>query len=312
METAVAPAAQAQDLVFEYDGHRALDGLSLTVPTGSIFGLLGPNGSGKSTLLTLLAGLREPAGGSLTVLGERPSPALRSRIGLLFQETSLDPLMKVREILWLHGRLFGMPAHRLRQRIAATLETVGLADRAGAFVRTLSGGMKRRLELARALIPEPELLLLDEPTTGLDPESEQALWSHLRQINARGTTIVLSTNKVPEADRHCHTVAFIHKGRVAALGSPAALKAGLKHDGVWLEGDFDPQTVDEVASWPDVGHIKWAPPVLHVTVDSAPVFVPRLFQLAGGRVRALRLREATLEDAYFDYSGAVISQEIPQ
>lgn len=312
METGIGPAVEAKDVVFEYDGHRALDRLSLTVPMGSIFGLLGPNGSGKSTLLTLLAGLREPAAGSLTVLGETPSLRLRSRIGLLFQEASLDPLMKVREILWLHGRLFGMPTYRLRRRIAETLETVGLADRAGAFVRTLSGGMKRRLELARALIPEPQLLLLDEPTTGLDPESEQALWSHLREINARGTTIVLSTNKVPEADRHCQTVAFIHKGRVAAQGTPAGLKAGLKHDGVWLEGDFDHQTVDEVASWPGVGQVKWAPPVLHVTVDDASTFAPRLFQLAGTRVRALRLREATLEDAYFDYAGAAISQGIPQ
>lgn len=295
--------------MFEYDGHRALDGLSLTVAAGSIVGLLGPNGSGKSTFLTLLAGLREPAGGSLMVLGEKPSPALRARIGFLFQETSLDPLMKVREILWLHGRLFGMAAPRLRRRIAETLETVGLADRAGAFVRTLSGGMKRRLELARALIPEPDLLLLDEPTTGLDPESEQALWSHLREINARGVTVLLSTNKVAEADRHCQTVAFIHKGRVAAQGPPAELKAGLKHDGVWLEGDFDPEALKEVASWPDVGHIKWAPPVLHVTVDSAAAFVPRLFQLQGDRVRAIRLREATLEDAYFDYAGAAISEE---
>ena len=308
MSAPSAPAVEAEGLVFSYDGRPALDGLSLTVEPGCVFGLLGPNGSGKSTLLTLLAGLRAPEAGVVRLLGETPSPPLRKRIGFLFQEASVDPLMKVREILWLHGRLYGMTAPRLRRRLGEVLETVGLTHRAGAFVRTLSGGMRRRLELARALLPEPDLLLLDEPTTGLDPDSEQALWSHLEVINRRGVTVVISTNKVGEADRRCHVVAFVHKGRLAAVGPPQALKAGLKHDGVWVEGRFDQQLLDQVAAWPDVGHLKWAPPVLHATVDSASVFVPRLFQAAGDRITGVRLREATLEDAYFDIVGAAISE----
>lgn len=302
------PAVEAEGLIFSYDGRRALDGLSLTVEPGCIFGLLGPNGSGKSTLLTLLAGLRTPEAGAVRLWGETPSPALRKRIGLLFQEASLDPLMKVHEILWLHGRLYGMPAPRLRRRLAEVLETLGLAHRARAFVRTLSGGMKRRLELARALLPEPDLLLLDEPTTGLDPDSEQALWSYLAAINRRGVTVLISTNKVGEADCHCHVVAFVHNGRLAAVGAPEALKAGLKHDGVWVEGRFDQHLLDQVAAWPDVGHLKWAPPVLHATVDSASAFVPRLFHVAGGQITGVRLREATLEDAYFDIVGTAISE----
>jgi len=312
MTTTQAPAAttqavEASGLTYSYDGHTALDGLSLRVPAGSLFGLLGPNGSGKSTLLAVLAGLRAPSSGSVRVLGECPSAGLRSRIGFLFQETSLDPLMTVRETLWLQGRLYGMRRALLRRRCSEVLDAVGLGDRAKSFVRTLSGGMKRRLELARALLPQPELLLLDEPTTGLDPDSEHALWAHLLEINRAGVTVVMSTNKVGEADRHCDTVAFVHKGRLAAQGSPAELKEGLRRDAVWAEGAFRQEMIDEVRRWRGVGRLTWAPPVLHATVDSASAFVPRLFQAAGGAVTSVRLREATLEDAYFEIAGAGLS-----
>jgi len=184
---------------------------------------------------------------------------------------------------------------------------IGLEERSSDMVRTLSGGMKRRLELGRALLPSPELLLLDEPTTGLDPDSEVAIWSHLSEMNRDGVTVILATNNVAEADRRCDTVAFIHDGRVGTQGSPAELKTGLRRDGVWVEGDFGPETVETISAWPDVGKLTWVEPTLHVTVDSAQSFVPRLFQLAGDGITSLRLREATLEDAYFDIVGASIS-----
>ncbi len=219
--------------------------------------------------------------------------------------------MTVRETLLLHGSLYGMPASAIRLRADEMLEAVGLAERARSFVSTLSGGMKRRLELARALLPQPELLLLDEPTTGLDPDSEQSLWSHLTAINRQGVTVVLSTNKVGEADRHCDTIAFIHGGRLVAEGSPSELKSGLKHDAVWAEGAFTDAVVGELRTWPDVGHLVWAPPVLHATVDSAAAFVPRLFQAAGDHISTIRLREATLEDAYFEIVGATLDAAEP-
>ncbi len=312
MRSAQAPpqttrAAEAEAVAFAYEARVALDGLTLSVPAGAVFGLLGPNGSGKSTLLSLLAGLRAPDSGTIRVLGQAPSPAARSRIGFLFQETSLDLLMTVRETLWLHGRLFAMSTVILRQRIDRMLNAIGLAERASDMVRTLSGGMKRRLELGRSLLPSPELLLLDEPTTGLDPDSEQAFWSHLHEINRDGVTIIVATNNVSEADRHCNSVAFVHRGRIVAHGSPAELKAGLKRDGVWVEGEFAQQVIDEVAGWTDVGRLTWAPPLLHATVDSASAFVPRLFQTAGDRITSVRLRESTLEDAYFELVGASLS-----
>src|SRR3989304_3341659 len=157
-----------------------------------------------------------------------PAPPARRTEPSTF--ATFPPLRPVGEPLPRPGRLYGMSSRALRQRTDEMLEAVGLGDRARSFVRTLSGGMKRRLELARALLPQPELLLLDEPTTGLDPDSEHALWTHLIAINGNGVTVILSTNKVGEADRHCDTVAFIHSGRLAAQGPPAELKAGLKRD----------------------------------------------------------------------------------
>jgi ABC-2 type transport system ATP-binding protein len=312
MPTVQAPArttlaVEAENLAFAYADRPALDSLSLRAPAGSVFGLLGPNGSGKSTLLSLLAGLRTPAAGSILVLGEPPSASLRSRIGFLFQATSLDPLMTVWETLSLHGRLYAMHGGMLSERIDRVLRTIELTDRAGHLVRTLSGGMKRRLELGRALLPSPDLLLLDEPTTGLDPDSQQTLWEHLLDINRAGVTILVATNNVREADARCDEVAFIHRGRIVAQGSPGELKAGLKRDGIWVEGDFDDALIQQVSGWPDVGKLTWAPPVLHATVDSAATFVPRLFQTAGERITSVRLREATLEDTYFDIVGTRLS-----
>ncbi len=306
------PATQAitaENVSFSYGERVALDDFSLAVERGSLFGLLGPNGSGKSTFLSLLAGLRLTAAGEVRVLGRAPSPALRGHIGYLFQESSLDPLMTAWETLWLHGRLYGIAGRELRGRCFEMLSMLGLDDRRGSLVRTLSGGLKRRLELARALLPAPELLLLDEPTTGLDPDSEQALWSHLADINERGVTVIMATNKVSEADRYCDRVAFVHTGRLAAQGSPDELKASLKHDGVWVEGQLRDSLIGELRSWPDVGELTWAPPVLHLTVDSAAEFVPRLFRQAGEGITAVRVHEATLEDAYFDVVGSSLAPE---
>jgi ABC-2 type transport system ATP-binding protein len=314
--TASAPpatdyATEVQGLSFAYVEERlALDDLTLEIPSGVVFGLLGPNGSGKSTLLSLLAGLRRPSAGDLRVLGRPPSPVLRARIGLLFQETSLDPLMTPHETLSLHGRLFGVRGHALRHRIRQLLDAVGLSDRADALVSTLSGGMKRRLELARVLLPSPQLILLDEPTTGLDPDAEASLWTHLHEANRDGVTVLLATNNVDEADKHCHQVAFLHRGRLAAQGTPAELKSALKRDAVWVEWpDFPPALADEIAAWEGVGRLTWAGSTLHATVDSASAFVPRLFQTGGDGIRGLRIRESTLEDAYFDIVGASVTDE---
>lgn len=304
----ILAAAEARDVTYSYGDRKALDGVSLSVPSGSAFGLLGPNGSGKSTLLSVLAGLLEPGAGSVRVLGEAPSTALRERIGFVFQESTLDPLMTVREALSFQGRLFGLSGRAIRQRGDELLETVGLSERSHDLTRTLSGGMRRRLELARAFLTGPELLLLDEPTTGLDPDSEQAVWTHLRSMNREGATVIAATNKVAEADRYCDRIAFVHAGSIASQGTPADLKAGLRHDGVFAEGEFADELIAEIGGWEEVGGLRWSPPLLHATVDRASTFVPRLFEKADSKISTVRVHEASLEDAYFDAVGLPINE----
>ena len=303
------PAIEVRDLVVSYGERRALDGVSLSVPRRAVIGLLGPNGSGKSTLLSVVAGLRPPQEGEACLFGEPLTTAGRRRVGVVFQETCLDPLMTLHETLWLHGRLFGLGGRELGRRIEELLERFGLAERARDAVRTLSGGLRRRLELARALLPSPQVLLLDEPTTGLDPDSRRALWEHLRAARGEGLALLLATNDVAEAERECDTVAFLHQGHLVAQGRPAELKGGLKHDSVRVEckdGRATPLS-DIVAGWPGVGRVTCAGAVLHVTVDDASSFVPRLFQADADGIRAIRIETSTLEDAYFQVAGSPLS-----
>jgi ABC-2 type transport system ATP-binding protein len=247
--------------------------------------------------------------GSIQVLGAAPKDA-RRRLGVVFQESCLDPLMTVQETLALHGKLFGLGGHRLNDGIRSLLSRFGLANRSHNRAGTLSGGLKRRLELARALLPGPDLLLLDEPTTGLDPDSRRSFWDHLGEERDRGLTIVLATNDVQEAERECDTVYFLHHGQIIASGSPAELKAGLKHDSVRVEctnGRAAPLS-RTVAGWPDVGGVTAAGPVLHITVDDASAFVPRLFQASDGGIHTVTIEPSTLEDAYFQIAGAPLTE----
>jgi ABC-type multidrug transport system ATPase subunit len=186
-----------------------------------------------------------------------------------------------------------------------------LMDRADEATRTLSGGLRRRLELARALLPEPEVLLLDEPTIGLDPESRRELWQLLRAFRDAGLTILLATNDVQEAERECDQVNFMHKGKLVAGGKPDELKRGLRHDSVRLDcvNGRAAELAGTVNSWPEVGRAVAAGPVLHVTVDDANAFVPRLFAAGAGGIRNIHIEPATLEDAYFEITGASLQAD---
>jgi ABC-type multidrug transport system ATPase subunit len=314
LETAPAPssdrsistsvAIEVRDAAYRYGERPALDGLSLSVPQGAIFGLLGPNGSGKSTLLSLLVGLRQPAAGEIRVLGAPPSPSVRAKVGIVFQERSLDPQMTVRETMALQGRLFGMTRDDIAARTGELLERMGLLDRAGSFTRTLSGGMKRRLELARALLPDPEVIVLDEPTLALDPDSKHRLWEHLMEANAEGRTLLLATNDVAEAERYCDTVALIDSGRLVAQGAPAELKAGLRREAVRVEWRSELAARSaQLDGWAEAGHVRLAGQTTHVTVDAASPFLTRLFQQCGDQIHGVRIEQSTLEDVYFQLVG---------
>ena len=305
-----AAAIEVRDLVVSYGERRAVDGVTLSVAQGTAVGLLGPNGSGKSTLLSAVAGLRAPQDGEVLILGDSPVPAVRRRVGVVFQESCLDPLMTLHETLWLHGRLFGLGRSPLARRIETLLDQFELTPRTRDAVGTLSGGLRRRLELARALLHEPQVLLLDEPTTGLDPDSKRAFWEHLRSVRGDSLALLLATNDVLEAERECDTVAFLHQGRLVAQGSPTELKGGLKHDSVRVECiDGRAQAISiAIAGWPGVGRVTCIDAVLHVTVDEASSFVPRLFQTEADGIHTIQIERSTLEDAYFQVAGASLSR----
>jgi ABC-2 type transport system ATP-binding protein len=310
-------AIQIDGLSFSYGDRVAIDGLTLEVPAGAVFGLLGPNGSGKSTLLSILIDRRTHQSGRVSLLRAVPSREARARIGVVFQEPSLDPLMTVAETMALHARLFGMAGQPARSETARLLERVGLTDRASVRTSTLSGGMKRRLELARALLPGPELLLLDEPTLALDLDSRRALWDELLAVNQGGVTLLLATNDVDDAERYCTTVALLDEGKLVACGTPSGLKHELRHDAVRIEWHGDAaKHAEMLRSWEGVGTVRaGATPdainVTHVTVDAATPFLARLFEACGTEIRGVRIDEATLEDVYFQKVGRGIAGGAP-
>ena len=222
------PVLAIEGLVKTFGAHRAVDGVAFEVAPGECFGLLGPNGAGKSTTLKLALGLMEPDAGRIELLGE-PVPArareARERVGVVPQNDPLDPDFTVAENLLVFGRYFGQPDSVTRTRIEPLLEFAQLGNKRDARIQTLSGGMKRRLTMARALINDPQVLFLDEPTTGLDPQARHLIWERLKRLLAQGKTIVLTTHFMDEAERLCDRLAIIDSGRPIATASPAALIA---------------------------------------------------------------------------------------
>jgi lipooligosaccharide transport system ATP-binding protein len=218
----------ARALKKSYGGLEVVRGIDLAVASGECFGLLGPNGAGKTTTLRLCLGLTHPDGGEIELLGE-PIPArareARMRVGVVPQFDNLDPDFSVTENLLVYGRYFGMPAKAIAARVPALLEFAGLTGRADAKINALSGGMKRRLTLARALVNDPQLLFMDEPTTGLDPQARHLIWERLRRLTQEGKTIILTTHFMEEAERLCNRLAIMDGGRVVVQGTPRSLIA---------------------------------------------------------------------------------------
>jgi lipooligosaccharide transport system ATP-binding protein len=221
-----APVIVATDLVKRYGETAAVDGISFEVAPGESFGLLGPNGAGKSTTMRMVGAVSTRTGGELRILDMDPNdfgPEIRSRLGVVPQADNLDAELRVRENLLVYGRYFGLPLRHLRTRADELLDFAQLSDRAMAKVDDLSGGMKRRLTIARALINDPRILLLDEPTTGLDPQARHILWDRLFRLKEQGTTLVLTTHYMDEAEQLCDRLVVVDKGRIMAEGAPAAL-----------------------------------------------------------------------------------------
>jgi ABC-2 type transport system ATP-binding protein len=304
------PAILVQALVRQFGERRALDGVSFSVEPGEIFGLLGPNGGGKTTLFRILSTALDPTLGSAAVLGldvVRDRAAVRRRIGVVFQSPSLDPKLTVIENLVHQGHLYGLRGSDLRGRIDEMLARLVLADRARDRVEKLSGGLQRRVELAKGFLHQPEVLLLDEPSTGLDPGARRDLWDYLLHLKSRGVTALLTTHLMDEADR-CDRLAILDRGRVVAAGAPETLRSEIGGHVVSVRS-ADPRALcDEIR-----GRFGGEPAVVDGTVrverPDGAAFVPQLVGAFPGRILSVTVARPTLEDVFIRRTGRPFEQE---
>jgi lipooligosaccharide transport system ATP-binding protein len=285
-----------------YDGAEVVSGVDLAVAAGECFGLLGPNGAGKTTTLKLCLGLIEPDAGEIELLGEpvpRRAREARVRVGVVPQIDNLDPDFSVAENLMVYGRYFGIAPREMQARIPGLLEFAGLAGRSDAKISALSGGMKRRLTLARALVNNPQVIFMDEPTTGLDPQARHLIWERLRRLTQEGKTLVLTTHFMEEAERLCHRLAIMDRGRVIAEGTPRALIA--EH--------IEPQVLEVHGNGYEVWmqRAKALAPRVERAGDTVFCYgddvAPLLRTLSGQSELAYLHRPASLEDVFLKLTG---------
>jgi ABC-2 type transport system ATP-binding protein len=313
----MANAIEATGLVKTYAGKvkvRALDGLSLAVESGTVFGLVGPNGAGKSTTVKILTTLSRPDQGEAQVAGIdvlRQPERVRRSIGCVAQKSGVDIQATGRENLMLQGHLYGMGGMELEQRVGGLLERFGLADSANRIARTYSGGMQRKLDVAMGLVHMPEVLFLDEPTTGLDPEARADMWGEIiRLAGEEGLTILLTTHYLEEADKLARRVAIVDAGRVVAEGTPDELKGELRGDAVHVElaeGDHNGRVGAVLAPLADIRDLSVEDGrIVHAHADNGAQAVPVILQAleAGGvTVVSVTVARPSLDDVYLKYTG---------
>ena len=306
-------AIQVEGISKRFGKLLAVDDVSFTVPGGEIFGLLGPNGAGKSTLIRMLTTLVPPTGGTAVVAGYdiiRDPNAVRASIGVIPQNMTSDPELTCAENLGNHARLYGITGARRRERTAELLEAVGLGDRANALASTLSGGMRRRLEIARGLVHDPQILFLDEPTTGLDPASRISVWEMIAHLRAQqGRTLFLTTHYMDEADRLCDRVAIVDSGRIVALDTPVALKGsvpGASRIELQFEPDL-PHGASDLESLPAVKSVRaLGSATYRISSDRGPASAQELIELARQlklELKALSVQSTSLDDVFLYYTG---------
>lgn len=299
----------AQNLVRYFGDVKAVDGINITVKTGEIFGFLGPNGAGKSTAVRMLTTLLRPTSGTATVAGfdvAKHPDEVRRRIGVALQDAAIDPLMTGTELLRLQAVLYGIPQAQMKNRANELLERVGLTAAADRRVGTYSGGMRRRLDLALALIHQPTVLFLDEPTTGLDPMSRMSLWEEVRRLNSEGTTVMLTTQYLEEADQLADRIAIIDAGKIVREGKPQDLKAGVGFPTLLITVPSD-QTERAKAVLATFGDMRpTAEGSLGVGLRGGANVVTdvvRKLDEASVRVQHLEINEPSLDDVFAEATG---------
>ena len=308
LATPAAASISVHGLSKRYGDIEAVRGIDFEVAPGEIFGFLGPNGAGKSTTISMLCTLVKPSAGSASVAGfdvDRERDAVRRNIGLVFQDTTLDGYLTAEQNMRLHAELYGVPREMIRPRMQQVLEMVGLWERRSGEVNTFSGGMKRRLEIARGLMHSPRVLFLDEPTVGLDPQTRSSIWTYIRSLKqAEDITIFLTTHYMDEAE-YCDRIAIMDKGVIVVLDTPGALKASVGQDRVTLQTDDDAAAIVALAEHFQIA-AKISEGSVSFGVPEGELFVPRLFAGLGVPIRSVSVSRPSLDDVFMSYTGTTI------
>jgi ABC-2 type transport system ATP-binding protein len=307
------PVIDVQGLSHSFKDTVAVSDVSFSVSAGEIFSFLGPNGAGKSTTINVLTTLLALQKGRVRIAGHDVAgdpENVRRSIGIVFQEETLDRDLTVWEIMEFHGRLYSMPREERRRRIDEMIQLVELGQKRDVLVKHLSGGMKRRLEIARGLMTRPKVLFLDEPTLGLDPQSRMRVWDYIRQVNREGTTIFLTTHYMDEADSLSDRISIIDHGRIIASGTSYELKNALGQDIIYLETGDDAKTAAILRTFPEVKDVKPAFRGLSVIITTdgtkcLPAILERL-KAAGIGIRSANLKKPTLDDVFVHFTGREI------
>ena len=303
-------AVEVQGLRKTYGAVEAVRGVDFDVRAGETFGFLGPNGAGKSTTIKILCTLARATAGSATVAGfdvATQRDQVRRQIGLVFQDTTLDSYLTAELNLRFHAELYGMPRDRVQPRLQQVMEMVGLWERRGSKVLTFSGGMKRRLEIARGLMHSPRVLFLDEPTVGLDPQTRASIWEYIHQLRQQEEiTIFLTTHYMDEAE-HCDRIAIMDEGRLVALDTPTALKASVGTDRVTI------RTADDEAALQRLPGALQTSEGIVISVEDGESYVPQLFGSLGVPITNVSISRPSLDDVFLSYTGRTIrdSEQTP-
>lgn len=298
-------------LTKRYENLTAVDDLSLDIEDNEIFGLLGPNGAGKTTVIHMLATLLKPTSGLASVNGFdilRDSAKVRSSIGIVFQVPSSDDLLTGYENLKIHAFLYGVPSEIREKRISDALELVGLTERRNDQVKKYSGGMRRRLEIARGLIHEPNVLFLDEPTLGLDPSSRETMWEYiLKMVKERKLTIILTTHYMEEADLLCNRIGIIDRGKIIALGTPKELKSKINGDTIRLKTKMPNADITQLKNLNFIHKIEFIDEHMVLSVDDAKRNIPEILKHV--EVEYVEYATPTLNDVFLKLTGRTIKEQ---
>ncbi len=300
----------------KYDSFTAVDSIDLKVPRNSIYGVLGPNGAGKTTLISMLCTILRPTGGSAMVNGYdivKQAKEVRASIGIVFQSRALDDILTGREHLEMHASLYGVPKDIRQERLDEVLDLISLGKKADEYVKTYSGGMKRRLEIGRGLIHHPKVLFLDEPTLGLDPQTRESIWEYIYNLNqTQDITVLLTTHYMEEADKLCDEVAIINQGHIITADSPKNLKRDLKADTLTINVDNPEDFVEKVQTLNFIKEAFLVDGEVKLMVEMGENLIPAVVSFAseqGFPIKSIELEHPNLEDVFIKFTGSKISSE---